>query len=682
IAGYLAPPDILALSRSNKFFRNLLMQRSAKHIWKTALGNVPGLPRCPADLCEPQYVALLYSKYCSICGASVVRPMEPYLHVRLCNPCRKEQLMNSDEIEDETLRSFIPQTPKLPGQVGFCLRSDKERIEAIYNDLAKVDGELTDDDLPWANQQLMRCIMRLRHGGKLETFLQEEAESRAEELETSKSRRREEIKRRLGDAGWDELDWSFPEFVARKWAHLVEGPKPMTDRVWQNLYPKLVPWLTKNREHHTKRLKSERWGHRQRQLRRLLLEIKHRNVFLKVERKVVTGEKAVPSDGVANAAVAGDDDEGEMNEVDEDEDGDGSTSQDSDEKYCSRGQYGPGHLLVNNKVILRRPFPSMVDALALPIISDLLDEDVDVNTLGERFEESRREIEDTLDTWSSTVENDLAALLTSGTARDGEEAEAETPGLDLQSALPPKYHGFFELPPACHQLLRADSVFRIVNDDPCPPPLYYPELFQIFQSRNRHYFEPSLDLLNNGPARLGYIWDTDEVACYAEGVVVAKALLDQLGRPNAAQFELQLLGPRFSCGLCSDKWVRTWNEMVHHYAETLVHARLAEEYTGSAKGSISYNNVHSLDPDSRTRGKNKPLVILRTVEEAEELRSKYQEDQTVVRCLLCKKLGISFLSHRDTVVKHVRSVHGIKTPKAEHYWRTHEEQLHARIRDG
>lgn len=95
---------------------------------------------------------------------------------------------------------------------------------------------------------------------------------------------------------------------------------------------------------------------------------------------------------------------------------------------------------------------------------------------------------------------------------------------------------------------------------------------------------------------------------------------------------------------------------VHHYAETLVHARLAEQHTGPAKGSISYNNVHSLDSDSRTRGKNKPLVILLTAKEAEELRSKYQEAQTVVRCLLCQKLGISFLSHRDTVVKHVRSV--------------------------
>ncbi|KAG8736576.1 hypothetical protein FRC10_009149, partial [Ceratobasidium sp. 414] len=50
IASYLAPPDILALSRSNKFFHKLLMRRSAEQIWKAALRNVPGLPPCPGDL--------------------------------------------------------------------------------------------------------------------------------------------------------------------------------------------------------------------------------------------------------------------------------------------------------------------------------------------------------------------------------------------------------------------------------------------------------------------------------------------------------------------------------------------------------------------------------------------------------------------------------------------------------
>ncbi|KAG9096446.1 hypothetical protein FS749_008472 [Ceratobasidium sp. UAMH 11750] len=164
--------------------------------------------------------------------------------------------------------------------------------------------------------------------------------------------------------------------------------------------------------------------------------------------------------------------------------------------------------------------------LGSPIISDLVNDDTDVDTLKEQFEESRGEIEDTLDTWSLTVENDLVSLLNSSTARDGEETEAETPGLDLQLALPPKYHAFFELPCACHQLPRADSVFHIVDNNPCPPPLYYPELFPSFQSGDRHYFKPDLDLISNGPLRLGYVWDVDEVACYAKGVVAAKALLN------------------------------------------------------------------------------------------------------------------------------------------------------------
>lgn len=333
--------------------------------------------------------------------------------------------------------------------------------------------------------------------------------------------------------------------------------------VWQNIYPKLVSWLTTNREHHAERSKLERRNHRQRQLRRLLIEIKHRDVLLKVNRKVITGEKGISSGSSANTEVTGDDDEDDMDEVNEDDDG--STSQDND-GYCFKDYYGPGHKLVDARVVLWRPFPPMVDALALPIISDLLGEDTDADALKEQFEESREEIEDTLHTWSSTVETELVALLKPGAVRDGEEVtmdpEAETPRLNLGLTLPPKYHNLLELPSACRQLLRADSVFRIVNDNPCPPPLYYPGLFSVFQSRNQHYFGLDLDILNNGPARLGYAWNTGEVACYAEGVVAAKALLGQLGMPDAANFELQALGPRFSCGLCSDKWVRTWNEMV------------------------------------------------------------------------------------------------------------------------
>ncbi|KAH7320485.1 hypothetical protein B0J17DRAFT_583177, partial [Rhizoctonia solani] len=66
ITRHLSSIDIISLSPSTKFFRSLLMHRSAAHIWRIALQSVPELPPCPNDLCEPKYATLLSTKLCSV----------------------------------------------------------------------------------------------------------------------------------------------------------------------------------------------------------------------------------------------------------------------------------------------------------------------------------------------------------------------------------------------------------------------------------------------------------------------------------------------------------------------------------------------------------------------------------------------------------------------------------------
>ncbi|EUC67462.1 F-box protein [Rhizoctonia solani AG-3 Rhs1AP] len=88
IASFLGPKDILSLARVNKLLRNLLMQRSAKHIWRAAESTMDGLPPCPRHLTNPQYAALVFSKECSSCGITVMRQLDLMLGVRLCNACR------------------------------------------------------------------------------------------------------------------------------------------------------------------------------------------------------------------------------------------------------------------------------------------------------------------------------------------------------------------------------------------------------------------------------------------------------------------------------------------------------------------------------------------------------------------------------------------------------------------
>ncbi|KIK63481.1 hypothetical protein GYMLUDRAFT_119253, partial [Collybiopsis luxurians FD-317 M1] len=64
---YLEPGDLLRLARTSKDLRGILMSKSSEDIWRTARGNVKGLPPRPEDLNEPQYARLLEDAYCYTC---------------------------------------------------------------------------------------------------------------------------------------------------------------------------------------------------------------------------------------------------------------------------------------------------------------------------------------------------------------------------------------------------------------------------------------------------------------------------------------------------------------------------------------------------------------------------------------------------------------------------------------
>jgi hypothetical protein len=428
------------------------------------------------------------------------------------------------------------------------------------------------------------------------------------------------------------------------------------------MYPKLVPYLEKNRKRHLTRSKVIRQLQRQRRLRMLLHAMKHRESLLEVDRNIVTGEGSISSNGLGN-------------------DSPGDETASDDDAVSSTHL----HPWVERKVVLRAPFPSMVDALDLPILSELLETDTDADTMEESFEQSRDEIDAVLASWGSTVEHELVDILKEGasdensTRDSGSEQEdaavapdPETPTLDLGFGAPAADGIFKHLLPDQRLLLRADSVFRIVDDNASPHPLYYPELFSILEARTRGYFEKEDDDWGEIGPKLGYSWKTSDLAYYEEGVVVAKALLNELGKPDVAQFALQALGRRFLCGRCPDKRPKTWNEMVsdllpvqfsfidfpqvHHYAAGLVHARSAEQCTLSAKDSIVYNHIHALGSDVQAKRKHKPLIIMQTLEESEVLPSGHVDNPTVVECNLCAQLDISFMCPRDIMLKHVRAV--------------------------
>ncbi|KAG8732742.1 hypothetical protein FRC11_011165 [Ceratobasidium sp. 423] len=677
VTRHLSPTDIISLSRSNKFFRGILMQRSAGHIWRTALQNVPDLPPCPNDLCEPQYAALLFTKYCSLCGGSAIRSMDPYLNVRLCNTCREEQLVCVSEIRPEGLNRLIHQSSISfikPGrnQVGTCLRAEKEEIEGIWADIIAGNAQLDEGTIAWVKETTKACKERTEYAKVLEYYLNNVADARSQELNQLKEQRRQEIKRRLEESGWEEQDWLFPMLWADEWTSLVEAPKPLTDRVWQKLYPQLIPFLEKNRNRHIAKSKAHRRIERKRRLHNLLINAKKQSSLLSVDGSVIRGETSNSYPGTTlptNGTPA-------------------STAENGNADASSAIANAPDF-------ILRAPFPPIVDALRFPIISDLLNEDIDADTLENKFEASRADIEKVILGWCSLVEQHYVVILGLGTwdpeEPNGEDSRSESssdsggskpvaPKLELQFEPPPGSDFPGKLRHNTQLLLRADSVFCLSNDELCPPPLYYPDLFSVLQEKTCGYFPPNQPSKRyfSGRPKLGYHWNPNDVVPYPEAVIAAKALLHQLERPNAAQFELQALGARFSCGSCGELWRMTWNEIVQHYAEAQIHTLMAEQN----KTPTTYINSHSLEFDKAAKGKGKPLVILHSPEESKTLWSGITFKQKFMRCNLCDELGIEFRAPRDAMLKHVRAVHAIKSPKANHYSRTSDIlKAHIKIND-
>jgi hypothetical protein len=63
---HLDPLDVLRLAWTSKSVRQILMRRSARPIWRSALGSLPNLPDCPPDMSEPQWVFLAFVPQCHV----------------------------------------------------------------------------------------------------------------------------------------------------------------------------------------------------------------------------------------------------------------------------------------------------------------------------------------------------------------------------------------------------------------------------------------------------------------------------------------------------------------------------------------------------------------------------------------------------------------------------------------
>ncbi|KAG8724773.1 hypothetical protein FRC09_014409 [Ceratobasidium sp. 395] len=256
IVEMLNPGDLIVLTRTNKFFRHLLLsRRRATAIWRQSFKNVPDLPGCPPDMCEPQYAALVFSPYCTFCGKLVRRgSVDASSRVCICTPCEQKtqpelELVSAGTVERSMWR-LIPQRWE-DGELCF-LRRDITLVGARMS-MLKASGDNSALQL-WQSDQAKYVQQKKKHSSDLDNYLISGLNNEWEQRERTRKTRKSEIQSRLRALGWsreDDMHFWYGSKDRKAWDALVDQPKPLTERGWEIMKPKLTTLLENNRRQHS-----------------------------------------------------------------------------------------------------------------------------------------------------------------------------------------------------------------------------------------------------------------------------------------------------------------------------------------------------------------------------------------------------------------------------------------------
>ncbi|KAG8682348.1 hypothetical protein FRC09_016831 [Ceratobasidium sp. 395] len=440
---------------------------------------------------------------------------------------------------------------------------------------------------------------------------------REDELGAIKQQRREAVAERLKVLGWTDRDMDFYGPEAKPWRALVEAPKPLTDRVWTNILPKLTPLLEENRKENLAYDKKKSRVARRTRVDKFLMEMKY---------------TAHPYRSMLDALGVG---------VPSLPDLDG------------RSTMVKQALISKHLPAIPNPFPRTHIALNWACLNDLSEMDMSISEVETKLEERKTQIEERVQQWRTSIERRLVEKIESGNNIDGDVI------LSVRGSTDSTAH----LSRDARILLRADTLFKREGDESVDAILqrfkYYPSPVcsgaEIFNEDVRYPYTERKDKLDFSP------WVRDTKA-----QKIAKSLLRDLGMPDIGHIELKLMGSRFVCGRCIDRIPSTWQSMIYHYIGELQHwdAEKGSMFDSSVHHPIAVKNVHELEQTSNL----KPLVRLLTEEDATEMDALANPvSSTVVKtyshCYLCHNTGRpGFRLGSNDIRVHLEDVHDVLEP--------------------
>ncbi|TFK38759.1 hypothetical protein BDQ12DRAFT_651090 [Crucibulum laeve] len=255
IFSQLDPIDLLHLARTTKSLRAVMMHPSSASIWRKALANVIDLPGCPDDMQEPKYASLIFETFCHYCLASNVHNIVWETGKRVCSECCFDSNLYTYNFDIEQLprsitRELVPCVDIKTTEIRptgrrhkltrtfYCVKTAKQ-WNSEYK--ALVDGDKA-KLVEWKRVKRTKRELILAHANLCEEWFSCRSLAQTEKLEQVKEDRIKHITAKLTELGWGEeiQRMDIYEFESHPNIGVKKG---LTDRIWENIKPKVVQFM-------------------------------------------------------------------------------------------------------------------------------------------------------------------------------------------------------------------------------------------------------------------------------------------------------------------------------------------------------------------------------------------------------------------------------------------------------
>ncbi|GAA6033998.1 hypothetical protein JCM8097_000641 [Rhodosporidiobolus ruineniae] len=241
IAFHLDPLSLLRLSRSSKRLHALFASKSTEPLWRSVL-EYAGLPKLQApDMNPMRIVVLTLARDCMACGGGNALQVRWDFRVRVCARCKHSPFDWPDGIKCkhalhpatfDTLprygQYFIPHVLARSAELDKLSAAQTAELAPYWEEIAKAS---TADYSALKYWESVTSALRVKTADEVKRV------------------RRQEIEARLAQLGFASADIQAMINDTTKTGHkLVLQPKPLTDRIWQNLERQLVPLVEHQRD--------------------------------------------------------------------------------------------------------------------------------------------------------------------------------------------------------------------------------------------------------------------------------------------------------------------------------------------------------------------------------------------------------------------------------------------------